>query len=74
MPDKIDLLLLDGGEFSTLSEFNKLYSRSKYILLDDTNTTKCNKVSKILIEDNNFELIFDEQTDDRNGFMAFRRK
>jgi hypothetical protein len=73
IPDKIDLLLLDGGEFSTLSEFNKLFLRSSYILLDDTNTTKCNKISNILLEDVNYKLIFNEQTDGRNGFMCFKK-
>jgi len=74
LPNQIDLLLLDGGEFSTLSEFNKLHDRSKYILCDDTKTTKCNKIIKILLNDINFDLIFDNQTDGRNGFMAFKRK
>jgi hypothetical protein len=74
IPDKIDLLLLDGGEFSTFSEFKKLHHRSKYILCDDTNTLKCNEIVKILLADKNFELIFNNQNDGRNGFMAFKRK
>lgn len=73
IPLNIDLLLLDGGEFSTLSEFNKLKDRSTYILCDDTRTAKCNKVVEELTKDSNFEIIFDNQTDNRNGFTAFRR-
>lgn len=74
IPEKIDVLLLDGGEFSTLAEFNKLKSRTKYILCDDTNTTKCSKITEIMNnDDKNYKLIFDNQTDGRNGFMAFER-
>lgn len=73
LPLNIDLLLLDGGEFSTLSEFNKLKDRSKYILCDDTRTTKCIKIVEELKKNSKFEIIFDNQTDSRNGFTAFRR-
>ena len=73
IPLSIDLLLLDGGEFSTLSEFNKLKDRANYILCDDTRTTKCTKIVEELKKNNKFEIIFDNQEDGRNGFTAFRR-
>lgn len=73
IPDKIDLLLLDGGEFTTLAEFNKLNGRFKYLLCDDTKSLKCLEISKIMTEDNSFELIFNCQSSDRNGFMAWRK-
>jgi hypothetical protein len=73
IPLEIDLLLLDGGEFSTLSEFKKLKDRARYILCDDTRTAKCIKVVEELKKDTNFEMMFDNQTDDRNGFTAFKR-
>ena len=73
IPLNIDLLLLDGGEFSTLAEFNNLKHRAKYILCADTRTTKCTKIVEELKKNNKFEIIFDNQTDERNGFTAFRR-
>jgi hypothetical protein len=73
LPLEIDLLLLDGGEFSTFSEFNKLKDRTKYILCDDTRTAKCSKVVEELKKDANFQIIFDNQTDNRNGFTAFKK-
>lgn len=36
VPKKIDLLVLDGGEFTSYYEYLLLKSRSKYIFLDDT--------------------------------------
>lgn len=36
VPDQIDLLILDGGEFTSFNEYLILKNRSKYIFLDDT--------------------------------------
>ena len=33
LPEKIDLLIIDGGEFSGEIEFHKLYERCKFIIL-----------------------------------------
>ena len=41
LPQNLDLLILDGGEFSSLAEFNLIKERvSDWIILDDTNTRK----------------------------------
>ncbi len=41
LPEKIDLILFDGGDESTDGEFDLLYSRcQKYIALDDINERK----------------------------------
>lgn len=37
MPQKIDLLFLDGGEWSAGVEFAKLWERCQWIAMDDTN-------------------------------------
>lgn len=74
IPASIDVLILDGGEFSTLAEFKTLYSRTKkYIILDDCNILKCKKVYDILTKDRFWEL-FKEDLKDRNGYAIFRRK
>lgn len=48
LPKNFDLILLDGGEFSTFPEFLKLYKKTKYICLDDTNTYKQYEVLKFI--------------------------
>jgi hypothetical protein len=47
VPEKIDLLILDGS-FATELEFKKLYERSTYFVLDDTFDIK-NKNNRIFI-------------------------
>ena len=71
IPDKIDLLILDGGEFSGLSEYQKLKDRSKYFILDDTNTIKNNEVARLMREDKGYQIIHD--SNDRNGFLVSKK-
>lgn len=72
IPENIDFLLLDGGEFSTYSEWKKLKNRTKIVALDDINVMKCNKIFLELINDYNYEMIF--KTDEGNGFCVFKKK
>jgi hypothetical protein len=73
IPNSIDLLLLDGGEFGTKSEFLKLESRSKLIVLDDTLAKKCRWIREhVLSSPNKYSVVFDIPKI-RNGVMAFRR-
>jgi len=71
LPKKIDLLVLDGGEFSSLSEFNILKDRSSIIFLDDSKepTIKNFLVRRELLKTS--KLIF-EDLNDRNGFSIFK--
>lgn len=71
IPEKIDLLILDGGEFSSFSEYNKLKERSTYFILDDTNIIKNYEVANIMRSDSNFEILFD--SNDRNGFLVSKK-
>lgn len=41
IPDIFDVILLDGGEFTTYYEFQILKNRCKLLLLDDINSDKC---------------------------------
>jgi len=71
IPAQIDLLLLDGGEFSTQIEFQKLKDRSKLIVLDDTNSRKCKAIrSHVLASPNKYHLVFDAP-EVRVGVMGF---
>ena len=73
IPTTIDLLLLDGGEFSTYSEFQILKHRaSKWLVLDDTNLRKCKKVLYEAINQDGFSVIF--ESEERNGVAVLLKK
>ena len=71
LPEKIDFLLLDGGEFSTYLEWLKLKDRTDIVALDDVNSLKCNQIFQELRENPNYELI--ENTNEGHGFCAFKK-
>tara|TARA_A200000159_G_scaffold22014_2_gene18923 strand:- start:11084 stop:11716 length:633 start_codon:yes stop_codon:yes gene_type:complete len=74
MPEQIDFLILDGGEFSSWSEYKLLKDRSKIIFLDDTRppTIKNYRARKDLLSSKNYKLIIDD-LDSRNGFCIFEK-
>ena len=64
LPSEINLLLLDGGEFTTYAEYKNLKSRIKgYVILDDTESRKCRR---ILLEAKKEKLVIFE-SHERNG-------
>lgn len=72
LPQNLDLLILDGGEFSTLAEFKLLKERvSQWIVLDDTNTRKCAEILKIVEFENEFLKVYESH--ERNGTAILRR-
>jgi hypothetical protein len=72
VPEQIDLLILDGGEFSSQAEYLALRDRiSGWVVLDDTGTRKNKKVFGLLAMDNSFALIW--ATKERNGAAIFRK-
>ena len=73
IPETIDLLVLDGGEFSTFAEYSKLVSRSSIIFLDDTTCRKNRKVREQLLNSDEFEVVMD-YPGDRNGWSLFKRR
>ena len=73
IPNRIDLLILDGGEFATYSEFKQLNSRIKgWIILDDTLARKNRKVLSDLLKDDSYSLV--RISSKRNGFAIFRKQ
>ena len=72
IPLEIDFLLLDGGEFSTYSEWQILKSRTKMVALDDIRELKTKQIYEELINDDNYELVI--ETPDGNGFCVFIKK
>lgn len=73
LPQKIDLLFLDGGEFTTSAEFWKLKDRSNIIIVDDTTTRKCKSIREYILNNRGeYKILFDE-TSLRNGIMGFKK-
>ena len=70
LPDKIDLLILDGGEYSTYPEWNRLKDRTKFFVLDDTNILKCSKIkSEVISNSEKYSILYDV-SNDRNGYIV----
>jgi len=73
LPTKIDLLILDGGEFSSYSEFQALRNSCRgWIILDDIGLRKNKMVFQNLLEDSSFTLI--DSSSERNGIAVFKKK
>jgi len=73
LPDVIDFLFIDGGEYTGYIEYLKLKNRSNIIALDDTTCFKTKRVRAELLLDATFGVLHDSQTD-RNGCSVFVRK
>ncbi len=69
--DNFDLVLIDGSEFTGISELKEVYG-SKFILLDDITTFKNYTNHQQLLADPNYILV-SENTSIRNGYSVFKR-
>ena len=72
LPDKFDLILFDGGEFTTYHEFEYLKDRAKTIILDDINTSKCDKIAQNLRTNSQWKVIAD-LPQERQGILIAER-
>lgn len=75
IPEKIDLLVLDGGDWTSEVEFAKLMDRTDIVVLDDTNPHRCNKNVKNaqFIRHNKEWDVLDDRPDYRNGILVAKR-
>lgn len=71
LPDVFDVLLLDGGEFTTYYEFQILKNRCKILMMDDTKTDKCKLIVDEIRHDSSWRILKEGNT--RNGFMIIER-
>ncbi|MFA5085180.1 MAG: hypothetical protein WC482_02315 [Candidatus Omnitrophota bacterium] len=72
IPAGIDVLLLDGGEFSTYAEWRRLKETGpKIIILDDIRSLKARKIDKLMLEDERWSLIAGDPND-RNGWSIYK--
>lgn len=73
IPEKIDFILFDGGEFTTYYEFIKLFPRCiNYIALDDVHECKCRRIRYFLQTHPEWKEV--EYINERNGFSLFMHK
>lgn len=72
IPETIDLLLLDGGEWSSGRILHLLMPRTKVIALDDVRVAKNAANRRFLLYDPKFRLV-KENIKDRNGWSIFER-
>jgi len=70
LPAKIDLLVLDGGEFTSYADYLSLRDRSRAIYLDDCLVRKNRLTLKMAVEEG-FKL--ERMTTDGNGAAYLRR-
>ena len=72
LPERIDLLILDGGEYSTYPEWQILKSRTSMVVLDDTRMLKTKKIQREMRNDPEWCLFW--QSDTRHGCSVWIRK
>jgi hypothetical protein len=70
LPKTIDLLILDGGEYSTYPEWQRLKEITHFFVLDDTNLLKCKKIKEEIMEDTDKYTIIHNVINERNGFLV----
>jgi hypothetical protein len=71
LPDLFDVILLDGGEFTTYHEFQLIKNRCKILMLDDINVDKCKLIVSELMSDSSWNIIKKDNT--RNGYLIAER-
>tara|TARA_R110000824_G_scaffold352906_3_gene540036 strand:+ start:217 stop:837 length:621 start_codon:yes stop_codon:yes gene_type:complete len=72
IPETIDVLLLDGGEFTSYAEYLALKDRTKLLVLDDSRVFKNKRVRSELMNNKDWKLLHDN-LQDRNGVTIFER-
>jgi hypothetical protein len=73
IPSEIDVLLLDGGEFSGYAEWGKFRNRGiSVVLLDDINTIKNAQVFEELKQDKSWTVVLENRTE-RTGIAIFAK-
>lgn len=71
---QVDIVILDGGEFSSQGDWEVLQKMNpKIVILDDTQGIKNYQLRKYLLDSTDWEIVFDIQHE-RNGWSIFRHR
>lgn len=74
LPQKLDMVLFDGGDDLTDREFDLLFPRiQKFIALDDTNEKKNRRQMDLLLSSSSW-VLFRGSEIQRNGWAIFERR
>jgi hypothetical protein len=71
VPAHFDVVLLDGGEFTTYYDFQALKHRCTILMLDDVLVDKCKLIVRELEADPSWRIL--KRGDTRNGFLIAER-
>ena len=72
--ETIDVVVIDGGEFSGIGDWKVLKTKNpKIVCLDDSSVVKSYSIREELLYSDEWDVIIDEPND-RNGFCIFKRK
>ena len=71
LPEIFDVILLDGGEFTTYHEFQILKTKCKILMLDDINVDKCKLIVKEIKSDKSWKIIKYDNV--RNGYLIAKK-
>jgi len=72
LPEIFDLVLLDGGEFTTWYEYNIIKDRCFILALNNTTTYKCKKIVEDIKLSNNWRILI--ENNERNGTLVCKKK
>jgi len=73
VPEIFDVVLLDGGEFTTYHEFRALEDRCRILMLDDVNSDKCRLIRDHLRSNPDRWTVL-KTSAVRNGYLIAERK
>ena len=73
LPDIFDVVLLDGGVYTTYFDYQILKNKCNYLLLDDTGIAKNNKIVEIIKDNFTYWDILEEDLNTRNGALICKR-
>lgn len=71
IPEFFDVILLDGGLFTTYYEYQLLKNKCKVLMLDDIYTSKCKRIVEELKSDSSWKIIKEVRI--RNGYLIAER-
>ena len=72
LPDTIDFVVIDGGEFSGPGDWAAVKTKNpKYVALDDTFTVKTDSVLRDMLASGEWMVLYDGN--DRNGWSILRK-
>jgi hypothetical protein len=73
LPNIFDVVLLDGGEFTTYYEFQILKNRCRILMLDDIGVDKCRLIVEEIRADKTWKIITENRSL-RNGFLIAEKQ